>query len=114
MSGGAGCASGPEGQASRESDRELKSRRPSAGAAQILRFRDKPNSENRLLGTVQKLHLPFAVLLEVAGDAADHIAAHAGQFFPGGIAIGMLGAKIGGAGILAISDAKKIERHGVT
>lgn len=60
----------------------------------IQRFRDQTNSENRLLRRVQKLHLPFAVFLEFAGNAADHIAANAGEFFPGCIAVGELCAEI--------------------
>ena len=73
---------------------------------------DKTNSEDRLLGLVQKLHLPFGVFLEFAGNAADHIAANAGQLFPRGNPVGKLDALFGGAGVFAISDAKKIERHG--
>ena len=79
----------------------------------IQRFRDKTNSKNRFFGLVQKLHLPFGVFLEFAGNAADHIAANAGQLFPGGIAVGKFGAVIGSPGVPAISDAKKIERHGM-
>ena len=77
----------------------------------IQRFRDQTNSENRLLRRVQKLHPPFLVFLELAGNAADYIAAHAGQLFPGSIAIGELGAAIAGARVPAIGDAKVIQRH---
>jgi len=79
----------------------------------IQRFRHQADSEERLSGFVQHLHLPFRVFGEFAGNAADHVAANAGQFFPRGVAIGELGAKLGRAGVAAVSDAKEIERHGV-
>lgn len=65
-----------------------------------------------MLGLVQKLHFPFGIQFEFAGNSANEIGANAGQFVPGGIAISKLGALTGGAGIPAIPDAKEIERHG--
>ena len=47
---------------------------PKATAAE--RFRYQTNSEHRLLGVVQQRHLPFAVLLQAAGNAAKQIAAN--------------------------------------
>jgi hypothetical protein len=79
----------------------------------IQRFRDQADSENRLFGFVQKLHLPFGVFSEFAGNAADHIAANAGQLLPCGIPIGNFGAEVRSAGVLTISDVEKILRHGV-
>ncbi len=74
----------------------------------IQRFRDQANSENRLLRRVQRLHLPFAIFLEFAGNAADQIAANAGQLFPGCSAVGAFGTAIAGAGVPAFGDAKEI------
>jgi len=58
--------------------------------------------------------LPFGILLEFSGNAADDTGANAGQFFPGGIVIGKVGALIASAGEAAVPDPKKIERHGMT
>jgi hypothetical protein len=80
--------------------------------ALLHRLRDKANSKNRPFGFVQKPHLPFSVLLEVTRNAADEIAANAGQFCPSCIVVGKLGATVRRAGKTAISDAEKIERHG--
>jgi hypothetical protein len=80
----------------------------------IRRLRDETDSKNRSLGFVQKLHFPFGVLLELSGNAADDTGANTGQLFPGGIVIGKFLALIGSAGKTAVSNAKKIERHGVT
>jgi hypothetical protein len=80
----------------------------------VERLRYQADSENRPLGFVQKLHFPFGILLEFSGNAADDAGANAGQLFPGGIVISKFGALIGSAGKAAVSDAKKIERHGMT
>ena len=93
-------------------DRLMKSSKLRAAGGLIQRFRHQSNSENRLFGLVQKLHLPLGVFVEFAGDAADHIAANAGQLFPCSFAVGKFGAVIGSAGVAAISDAEEIERHG--
>jgi hypothetical protein len=53
-------------------------------------------------------------LLELSGNAADDTGAHAGQFFPGGLVIREFLAFIGRTADGAISDAKEIERHGVS
>src|SRR5258708_21879860 len=82
------------------------------GMALLHRLRDKADSKNRLFGLVEELHLPFSVLLEVTRNAADEIAANAGQFCPSCIAVGKLGATVSRTGKTAISDAEKIERHG--
>lgn len=79
----------------------------------IQRFRDQANSEHRPPGIVLKLHLPFGILFELAGNPANHIAADAGQLFPGGVAVGNLGAMVRRARILATLDAEEIDRHGI-
>jgi hypothetical protein len=76
------------------------------------RLSDKANSEQWLFGLVQKLHLPFSVLFEVARHAADEVATDIGHLRPGLISIGEVEAAIRGAGKTAISDPEKIERHG--
>jgi hypothetical protein len=53
-------------------------------------------------------------LLELSRNAADKSGANAGQLFPGGFVIGKFGALITRAADAAVSDAKKIERHGMT
>jgi hypothetical protein len=77
------------------------------------RFRHEADSKNRPPGLVQEFHLPFGILFELAGNAADDIGANAGQLAPGGIAISKLGAGIGSAGVATISNAKEKERHGM-
>src|SRR5712672_623174 len=77
------------------------------------RFRDQTYSEDRLSGLVEQLHLPLTVLLEFSGNAADDIAADAGQLLPGRVTVGKLGAVIARSGVAAILDAKEIERHGM-
>jgi hypothetical protein len=51
---------------------------------------------------------------KLAGNAADHIAANAGQLGPGGSTVGKLAALVGDAGIPANLDTKEIERHAWT
>jgi hypothetical protein len=58
--------------------------------------------------------MPFGILLEFSGNAADDTGANAGQLFPGGIVIGKFSALIAGAGEAAVPDPEKIERHGMT
>ena len=41
---------------------------------------------NRLLGFVQKLHLPFGILLQAARKAAEEVAADVRHLAPGGLA----------------------------
>ena len=79
----------------------------------IQRFPYEADAKDRSFGFVQKLHLLFGIFREFAGNAADHIAANTGQLFPGDTAVGKFSAVVGSAGILAISDTKKIQRHGV-
>ena len=80
----------------------------------VGRLRHEADAEHRFPGFVQKLHFPFGILLQLAGNAADNTGANAGHLFPGRIVIGKLGALIGRAADGAVSDAKEIERHGVT
>jgi hypothetical protein len=82
--------------------------------APVRRFHHQADSENRSFGLIQKLHLPFGVLLEFSGNAADDPGTNAGQLFPGGMVIGKFGALIARAGEAAVADPKKIERHGMT
>src|SRR6266576_4916831 len=42
-------------------------------------LRHEANSEHGLLGLVQQFHVPFAVLLQAAGNAAKQVAAHLGM-----------------------------------
>jgi hypothetical protein len=63
----------------------------------VQRFPDNADAENRLPGLVQQFQVPLGVLLELARNAARHVGAHGGQFFPGRIAVGTFGAVIGGA-----------------
>src|SRR6266566_9873078 len=53
-----------------------------SGLAESLRH--EANSEHGLLGLVQQFHVPFAVLLQAAGNAAKQVAAHLGHLGPGG------------------------------
>lgn len=78
----------------------------------IERFRHDADAEDRLFRFIEEFHLPLGVLLQFAGDTTDDIGACTGQLVPGGVAVGALGADVRGAGELAISNAKKIERHG--
>src|SRR5882672_5672945 len=75
------------------------------------RFRDKANPEHRLFGLVQKLHLPFGVLLQAARNAAEQVAADLGHLGPGGLAALEFGSLIGRACEAAVADPKKIQRH---
>lgn len=56
--------------------------------------------------------MPFSILFEIARNAANEVAADAGHLNPSRIFIGEVKAATGGAGVPAISDAEKIERHG--
>lgn len=56
--------------------------------------------------------MPFSILFEIARNAANEVAADAGHLSPSRIFIGEVKAATGGAGVPAISDAEKIERHG--
>jgi hypothetical protein len=76
------------------------------------RFRDQPNAKHGLFGFVQKLHLPFCVFSEVSGDAANEFTANFCHFCPGCLVASKFDGVTGRAGKTAISDAKKIERHG--
>ena len=68
-------------------------------AAGLDRFRDEADSEHRLLGLVQKLHLPFGILLEAARNAAEKVAADLGHLGPGRLAALEFGSLIGRAGL---------------
>src|SRR3954447_21312506 len=74
-------------------------------------FGDKTNPENRLLGFVQKLHLPFGILFQAARKAAEEVAANLGHLGPGSLAAFKFGPLIGRACIAAVADPKKIQRH---
>src|SRR5215218_10630272 len=74
-------------------------------------FSDKTNPENRHLGFVQKLHLPFGVLFQAARKTAEEVAADLGHLGPGGLAAFEFGSLIGRACIVAVADPKKIQRH---
>jgi hypothetical protein len=52
--------------------------------------------------------LPFGILLEFPGNAADDTGANAGQLLPGGVVIGKFSALIAGAGEAAVPDPEKI------
>lgn len=70
----------------------------------MQRFRDQTNPENRPSGFVLKLPLPFAVFLEFAGNAADHIAANASFH----------GASRSASSVpRSASDAEERGRHGI-
>jgi hypothetical protein len=56
--------------------------------------------------------LPFSILFEIARNVPNEVAADAGHLSPSRIFIGEVKAATGGAGVPAISDAEKIERHG--
>jgi hypothetical protein len=80
-------------------------------AALAERFRHETDPEHGLFGLVQEFHLPFGVLLQAAGNAANEIAADLGHFSPGGFATFKLRSLIGSARIAAIADTEKIQRH---
>ena len=75
------------------------------------RLHDETDSEYGLFGLVQKLHMPFGVLLETARDAAEEIAANLGHLGPRRFAALELGALFGSAGIATMADAEEIQRH---
>jgi len=75
------------------------------------RFRDQANPEHRLLGLVQKLHLPVGILLQAAGNAADQIGANRRHFGPGRVAAFEFMGFVGGTGISAMADPEEIQRH---
>src|ERR1700712_1630014 len=74
-------------------------------------FRDQANPENRLPGFVEHFHLPFGILLQAARNAAEQIAADLGHFGPRGLAALEFGTLIGRAGVAAMADPEKIQRH---
>jgi hypothetical protein len=74
-------------------------------------FSDKPNPENRLLGFVQQFHLPFGILFQVARKTAEKVSANLGHLAPSGLAAFKFRSLIGCAGIAALADPKKIQRH---
>jgi len=77
----------------------------------IERFGDDANAKNRLLGFVQQFQLPLGVFRKLAGNAGSHVGAENGQFPPSGFTIGVLGAEIRSTRVLAVPNAKEIERH---
>jgi len=81
------------------------------GLFRLEGFRYEADSKDGLPEFVQEFHLPFGVLLEMARDGADHVAAHAGQFFPGRVEIGELGAMARRTAVAAGLDAEIIQRH---
>src|ERR1700712_6042206 len=74
-------------------------------------FRDQANPEDRLPGFVEHFHLPFGILLQAARNAAEQIAADLGHFGPGRLAGFEFGSLIGCAGVAAMADPEKIQRH---
>ena len=79
---------------------------------QCLRY--EADSERGLFGLVQKFHLPFSVLFETAGNAANEIAANSGHLCPSGVLVGEIKAAIRSAGEFAVADPERIKRHGAT
>src|SRR6266404_5718303 len=75
------------------------------------RFRHEANPEHRLLGFVQKLHLPFGILLQAARNAAEKVAADLGHLGPGRLAALEFGSLIGRACVATMADPEKIQRH---
>jgi hypothetical protein len=74
-------------------------------------FRDQANPEYRIPGFVEQLHLPFGVLLQAARNAAEQIAGDLGHFSPGSLATFEFRPLIGRAGVVAVADPEKIQRH---
>ena len=76
------------------------------------RLSHKADSEHGLFGLVQKLHLPFGILFQLARDTADHVAADMCQLSPRRLVVGELNVRLPGE--LAVSDTEEIVRHGET
>jgi hypothetical protein len=55
--------------------------------------------------------MPLGFLFQVAGNAADQIAADLGHLRPGGILVREIETAVGNARIGAVADSKKIGRH---
>src|SRR5260370_27667260 len=75
------------------------------------RFSDEADPEHRLLGLVQKLHLPFGILLQAARNAAEKVAADLGHLGPGRLAPLEFGSLIGRACVATMADPENIQRH---
>src|SRR5207249_7456218 len=75
------------------------------------RFGDEADSEHGLPGFVQKLHPPFCVLLQAARNAAEQVTATPGHLGPCGFVALEFRAVIRRAGIAAVADPEKIQRH---
>jgi hypothetical protein len=75
-------------------------------------FPDQADPEHRLPGLVEKLHLPFGILLEAARDAAKQVAADPGHLGPGGFAAFEFRSLVGRACETAVANPEKIQRHG--
>jgi len=77
----------------------------------LLCFSDEPYSKYRLFRLVQKLNLPFCILLQFASGAADEIATNLGHFCPSSTSVCKL-ALNGSAGVIAILGSKGKCWHG--
>src|SRR6266478_9311499 len=73
------------------------------------RLRHQANSEHGLLGLVQQFHMPFAVLLQAAGNAAKQVAAHLGHLGPGVFTALKFRSVVGSARIATTADPEKIQ-----
>src|ERR1700730_17443117 len=74
-------------------------------------LRHEANSEHGLLGLVQQFHVPFAVLLQAAGNAAKQVAAHLGHLGPSVFAALKFRSVVGSARIATLADPEKIQCH---
>src|SRR5258708_31392479 len=84
--------------------------RPAAGRL-ADRLAHQANPEDRILGFVQKLHLPIGILLEAARNAADQIGADRRHLAPGRVAVFAFIGLVGRSGISAVVNAKEVQRH---
>src|SRR5712671_7575454 len=74
-------------------------------------LRHEANSEHGLLGLVQQFHVPFAVLLQAAGNAAKQVATYLGHLGPGVFTALKFRSVVGSARIATTADPEKIQRH---
>jgi hypothetical protein len=83
---------------------------PNAGGL-AERLAHKADPEHRLFGLVQQLHLPFALLLQASGNAANKVAANLGHLGPGIFTALEFGSVVGSPRIATMADPEKIQRH---
>jgi hypothetical protein len=100
-----------------EVERRCPSKSRSAGTVSIStsgltqRLRRKTDSEHGLFGFVEQFHVPFRILLEAARNAAEKVAANLRHLGLRRFAALKFRWLIGGAGIAAMADPEKIQRH---